>query len=163
MSSESSFSILLVCLGNICRSPTAHGVLEHRLVEAGLDWVGVDSAGTAAYHQGKAPDARTIAAAARRGVRLEHLRARRVEPADFEQFELILAMDRQNLEDLRALCPASLLPRVRLLLDFAPGSVPGREVPDPYYGGTDGFEQVLDLVEAACSGLVDQLRAGSWR
>ncbi|MCP8687390.1 low molecular weight phosphotyrosine protein phosphatase [Marinobacterium sp. OS208] len=153
--------VLLVCLGNICRSPTAHGVLEHRLRAAGLDWVRVDSAGTAAYHQGHAPDTRATAAAARRGVPLAHLRARQVVTADFEQFDLILAMDAQNLLDLRAQAPAGSSASVRLFMDFAKGLE--AEVPDPYYGGAAGFEQVLDMVEAASDGLIDQLCSGLWR
>lgn len=161
MSCEKSVRILLVCLGNICRSPTAHGVLEHRLRAAGLDWVTVDSAGTAAYHQGNAPDARATAAAARRNVPLAHLRARQVVAADFEQFDLILAMDAQNLEDLRAQAPAGSLASVRLFMDFAKGL--GAEVPDPYYGGAAGFEQVLDMVEAVSDGLIEQLRSGAWQ
>jgi protein-tyrosine phosphatase len=161
MSCEKSVRVLLVCLGNICRSPSAHGVLEHRLRAAGLEWVTVDSAGTAAYHQGNAPDARATAAAARRGVPLAHLRARQVVAADFEQFDLILAMDMQNLVDLRAQAPANSSASVRLFMDFAKGLE--AEVPDPYYGGAAGFEQVLDMVEAASDGLIDQLCSGAWR
>jgi protein-tyrosine phosphatase len=137
-------------------------VLEHHLRTAGLDWVSVDSAGTAAYHLGKAPDARSTAAAAQRGVELAHLRARQVVAADFEAFDLILAMDAQNLDDLLAIAPSGCLASVRLFMDFAPDTTLA-EVPDPYYGGASGFEQVLDLVEAASAGLVDQLRRGVWR
>jgi protein-tyrosine phosphatase len=162
LSCEKSVRVLLVCLGNICRSPTAHGVLEHRLESAGLDWVSVDSAGTAAYHLGKAPDARATAAAARRGVPLAHLRARQVVAADFETFDLILAMDAQNLADLRGRAPVGARASVRLFMDFAPDTAV-TEVPDPYYGGASGFEQVLDLVEAASGGLVEQLRRGDWQ
>lgn len=162
MSCKETVRVLLVCLGNICRSPTAHGVLEYRLQEAGLDWVSVDSAGTAAYHLGKAPDARSTAAAAQRGVKLAHLRARQVVAADFESFDLILAMDAQNLDDLREMAPSGCLASVRLFMDFAPDATVS-EVPDPYYGGVSGFEQVLDLVEAASAGLVDQLHRGVWR
>ncbi|WP_188861804.1 low molecular weight protein-tyrosine-phosphatase [Marinobacterium nitratireducens] len=157
MKAQSSASVLLVCLGNICRSPTAHGVLEHRLREAGLEVV-VDSAGTAAYHVGNPPDRRASAAASKRGIRLDHLRARQVQLDDFGRFDLVLAMDRDNLEDLLALCPAEHREKVRLFLDFAGEQVSVREVPDPYYGGDDGFEQVLDLVEAATAGLIEQLR-----
>ncbi|UTW13547.1 low molecular weight protein-tyrosine-phosphatase [Marinobacterium rhizophilum] len=162
MSRNESVRVLLVCLGNICRSPTAHGVLEHRLQAAGLHWVTVDSAGTAAYHQGKGPDARATAAAARRGVALAHLRARQVVAADFNTFDLILAMDAQNLADLREMAPLDARASVRLFLDFAQ-DLAVDEVPDPYYGGAYGFEQVLDLVEAAADGLVERLRSGDWR
>lgn len=162
MSRNESVRVLLVCLGNICRSPTAHGVLEHRLEAAGLHWVAVDSAGTAAYHQGNAPDKRATAAAARRGVALAHLRARPVVAADFESFDLILAMDAQNLADLRDIAPVGARASVRLFMDFAQ-DLAVDEVPDPYYGGASGFEQVLDLVEAAADGLIDRLRRGDWR
>ena len=109
-----------------------------------------------------APDARSTAAASQRGVNLEHLRARQVVAADFDTFDLILAMDAQNLEDLRAIAPSGCVASVRLFMDFAP-ETSVTEVPDPYYGGASGFEQVLDLVEAASAGLVDQLRRGVWR
>ncbi|NVK42857.1 MAG: low molecular weight phosphotyrosine protein phosphatase [Oceanospirillaceae bacterium] len=157
MKPQSSPRILLVCLGNICRSPTAHGVLEHRLNEAALD-VFVDSAGTAAYHVGNPPDHRATAAAQRRGIRLDHLRARQVATDDFERFDLVLAMDRENLEDLLALCPIEHRGKVRLFQEFAGERAVLREVPDPYYGGDDGFEQVLDLVEVATEGLIEHLR-----
>lgn len=116
----------------------------------------VDSAGTAGYHLGEAPDPRTRAAAKRRGYNLESLRARMVEPADFERFDLILAMDEENLRVLHRRAPAALQERVRLFLEFAPGEL--REVPDPYYGGPNGFEEVLDLVETAARGLLAHLR-----
>jgi len=157
MISKGKKSVLLVCLGNICRSPTAHGVLEHRLQEAELD-VLVDSAGTAAYHVGNPPDRRATAAASRRGIRLDHLRARQVGVNDFRRFDLVLAMDRDNLEDLLAICPEEHRTKVRLFLEFAGDRVATREVPDPYYGGDEGFEQVLDLVELAAAGLIEQLR-----
>lgn len=157
MRSQSSVSILLVCLGNICRSPTAHGVLEHRLREAGLE-VFVDSAGTGAWHVGKPPDRRATAAALRRGIRLEHLRARQVELEDFRRFDLVLAMDRDNLDNLMRICPPEYRSRVRLFLEFAGDRVSMLEVPDPYFGGDDGFEQVLDLIEAASEGLIEQLQ-----
>lgn len=157
MKSQPSTSVLLVCLGNICRSPTAHGVLEHRLREADLD-VLVDSAGTAAYHVGNPPDRRATDAASRRGIRLEHLRARQVQAEDFGRFDLVLAMDRDNLEDLLAICPDEHRAKVSLFLEFAGDRVATLEVPDPYYGGDAGFEQVLDLVELATAGLIEQLR-----
>ena len=150
--------ILFVCLGNICRSPTAEGVLRTLAArEAPELEIEVDSAGTAGYHVGAAPDARTRAAAARRGYDLSALRARVVEPADFERFELILAMDEENLRVLRARAPRGAEERLRLFLEFAPAQGV-REVPDPYYGGPNGFEDVLDLVEEAARGLLAHLR-----
>ena len=150
--------ILFVCLGNICRSPTAEAVVRalaaRELPEVGLE---VDSAGTAAYHVGEPPDPRMQAAAARRGYELKALRARVVEPRDFERFDLILAMDRENLEVLHRRAPEQARERVRLFLEFSPDSEP-REVPDPYYGGANGFEEVLDLVEAAARGLLGYVR-----
>ena len=150
--------ILFVCLGNICRSPTAEAVVRalaaRELPEIGLE---VDSAGTAGYHVGEPPDPRMQAAAARRGYELKALRARVVEPRDFERFDLILAMDRENLAVLHRRAPEQARERVRLFLEFFPGGEP-REVPDPYYGGPNGFEEVLDLVEAAARGLIAHLR-----
>jgi len=150
--------ILFVCLGNICRSPTAEGVLRTLAArEAPELAIEVDSAGTAGYHVGEPPDARTRAAAARRGYRLDSLRARVVEPADFERFDLILAMDQENLRVLQRRAPAQAHERLRLFLEFAPQR-DVREVPDPYYGGPNGFEEVLDLVEEAARGLLAHLR-----
>lgn len=151
-------SVLFVCLGNICRSPTAHGVFEHLVAAQGVaERFLIDSAGTAAYHVGKAPDPRTQAAARRRGYALEHLRARAIEPDDFDRFDYILAMDAANLRDLRTLCPRGYRGHLGLLLDFAEGSRQ-REVPDPYYTrGEQGFEEVLDLVERASLGLLRHL------
>jgi protein-tyrosine phosphatase len=150
--------ILFVCLGNICRSPTAEAVLRalaaREAPELSLE---VDSAGTSGYHLGQPPDPRTRQAAARRGYDLNALRARIVEPADFERFELILAMDRENLSVLRRRAPSSAHERLRLFLEFAPQGAP-EDVPDPYYGGPNGFEEVLDLVEAATRGLLTHLR-----
>lgn len=153
--------ILFVCLGNICRSPTAEGVLRELAArEAPELTLEVDSAGTAAYHVGQAPDPRTRAAAARRGYDLSALRARTVEPADFERFDLILAMDRENLKALRRRAPSHTHERLRLLLEFSPDPAPD-DVPDPYYGGPNGFEEVLDLVETATRGLLAHLRERS--
>jgi protein-tyrosine phosphatase len=151
-------AVLFVCMGNICRSPTAEGVFRHRLRERAPDLkVFVDSAGTHAYHVGNAPDPRACRAAERRGVDLRGQRARKVQPEDFERFELVLAMDRQNHAELLAICPPEYRDRVRLFLEFAPHL--GRdEVPDPYYGGVNGFELVLDLVEEAAEGLIEYLR-----
>ena len=155
----------MVCMGNICRSPTAEGVLRERLRSAGLDgWVEVDSAGTHAYHVGSPPDERSQVHALRRGVDLAALRARQVAPADFERFDLLLAMDWDNLALLEAQCPPdpTVQRKVRRLCEFVPPESPhagAQVVPDPYYGGAQGFEQVLDLVEAACDGLVRHLHA----
>jgi protein-tyrosine phosphatase len=155
---ERPLSILFVCLGNICRSPTAEGVLRAVAArEAPELMLQVDSAGTAAYHVGEPPDPRTRQAAARRGYDLNALRARIVEPADFERFDLILAMDRENLRVLRRRAPADAHRRLRLFLEFAPEGAP-EDVPDPYYGGPNGFEEVLDLVERATRGLIAHLR-----
>ena len=145
-------------MGNICRSPTAEGVLRtlaaREAPELALE---VDSAGTAAYHVGQPPDPRTRAAAARRGYDLSALRARSIESADFERFDLILAMDRENLTALRRRAPAHAHERLRLFLEFCADEAP-EEVPDPYYGGPNGFEEVLDLVESATRGLLAHLR-----
>lgn len=149
--------VLFVCLGNICRSPTAEGVFRHKLRAVGLEGqVQVDSAGTGDWHVGKAPDSRTRQAAQRRGYDLSAQRARQVEVADFQRFDLILAMDQSNLRNLQALRPAGAradldlyLRRFDLALD---------EVPDPYYGGEDGFEQVLDLIEQASDALLIEIK-----
>ena len=144
--------LLFVCLGNICRSPTAEGVMRHLLVEEGLvEAVELDSAGTGDWHVGHAPDHRSAGAAAGRGIELTGA-ARQVAPADFESFDLILAMDRSNHDDLLALAPHDdARERVRLLREYDPEAVAAGEfeVPDPYYGGDDGFEDVLDLVMRA--------------
>ncbi|WP_271411838.1 low molecular weight protein-tyrosine-phosphatase [Pseudomonas sp. Q1-7] len=149
--------VLFVCLGNICRSPTAEGVLRHKLREAGLaERVRVDSAGTGDWHVGKAPDARTRVAAQRRGYDLSPLRARQVSVDDFGQFDLILAMDESNLSNLRRLRPGSAIAELDLFLRRYQLALD--EVPDPYYGGEEGFEQVLDLVEQACDALILEIK-----
>jgi protein-tyrosine phosphatase len=152
--------LLFVCMGNICRSPTAEGVMRALLREQGLDdVVQVDSAGTGAWHLGDPPDARATAAARARGITLAGA-ARQVTRTDFDDYDLILAADRSNLRDLRAVLPAEARAKLHLLREFDPASGDGDlDVPDPYYGGDDGFEHVLDLVEAACRGLLDDLRA----
>jgi protein-tyrosine phosphatase len=153
--------VLFVCLGNICRSPTAEAVLRALAAREARDLaLEIDSAGTAEYHIGAPPDERSQAAARRRGYQMAALRARRVEPQDFERFDLLLAMDRNNLAALRARVPAALHARVRLFLEFAP-ELGTAEVPDPYYGGANGFEEVLDLIEAASRGLLAHLRRGT--
>lgn len=153
-------SLLFVCMGNICRSPTAEGVFRHLASEAGLaESLFIDSAGTHAYHVGEPPDRRSQAAAERRGYALAEIRARRVAPEDFERFDLILAMDRDNLANLRAVSEEMHHEKIRLFLSYASGS--DDEVPDPYYGGATGFERVLDLVEDASRRLIDELRVKS--
>jgi protein-tyrosine phosphatase len=155
---RAELSVLFVCLGNICRSPTAEGVFRRLARDAGLDGrVRVDSAGTGGYHIGASPDARALAAAQARGYDLSGIRARKIAPEDFELFDLILAMDEDNLLDLREVAPENPRARIGLLLDYAP-HLGLRAVPDPYYGGRRGFEQVLDLVTDACSALVEELR-----
>ena len=148
-------------MGNICRSPTAEGVMRSLVRDAGLeDEIEVDSAGTGGWHAGDPPDARAAEAARRRGIALEGA-AREVRPEDFERYDLLLAADRENAADLRALAPdAEARRKVRLLREFDPDSegAPDLDVPDPYYGGADGFERVLDLVEAACRGLLEHAR-----
>jgi protein-tyrosine phosphatase len=140
-------SILFICTGNICRSPTAEGVLRHQLAAIGLaDRVHVDSAGIQGWHAGEAPDERSQDHAKIRGYELCDQRARAFRPDDFERFDLLIAMDGGHLRELRRRCPAALQHRISLL----PGEI---EVPDPYYGGADGFEQVLDLIESGCGRL----------
>jgi len=150
--------LLFVCLGNICRSPTAEAVMRHLLVEEGLaDAVEIDSAGTGDWHVGHAPDQRSTGAASGRGIELSG-QARQVTPGDIEAFDLILAMDRSNHDDLLALAPdEGARERVRLLREYDREAVATGEleVPDPYYGGDDGFEDVLDLVTRACEGLLE--------
>jgi protein-tyrosine phosphatase len=152
--------ILFVCMGNICRSPTAEGVMRHLLAEEGLeDVIELDSAGTGGWHVGDPPDRRATAAARARGIVLDGA-ARQVRPDDFEDFDLILVADRDNLRDMLAIAPPGTEQKVRLLREFDPGSegAPDLDVPDPYYGGERGFEDVLDLVEAACRGLLTRVR-----
>jgi protein-tyrosine phosphatase len=150
--------VLFVCTGNICRSPTAEGVFRALVAAAGLaDRIATDSAGTHAYHVGEPPDLRSAATAARRGIVLDDLRARKVRGGDFDEFDLVLAMDRGHLQSLRQLCPKGREDRVRLFMDFAP-ALGIKDVPDPYYGGGDGFERVLDMIEAASQGILDHLR-----
>lgn len=150
--------VLFVCMGNICRSPTAEGVFRALVEAAGMDGrIQIDSAGTHDYHIGNPPDARAQAAAARRGYDLSKLRARQVEQGDFAAFDYLLAMDEHNRSLLLQQCPSEQRRKVRLLLEFAAGNVP-KEVPDPYYGGAQGFEQVLDLVENAAQGLLQDIK-----
>jgi len=154
-----TYSVLMVCMGNICRSPTAEGVFRHLVRQAQLDeLVHIDSAGTLDYHAGSPPDERSRRHARKRGYDLSALRARQVHRGDFEEFDLILAMDWQNLEELRLQCPVQHQHKLRRLMEFAPAGW-GEVVADPYYGGQDDFEAVLDHVEQACRGLLDHVRA----
>lgn len=156
--SNQQLSVLFVCMGNICRSPSAQGVFEVALLEAGLsEQVRVDSAGTHAYHVGEPPDSRSQKAAKARKIDISAQQARRVEDEDFELFDYVVVMDQENLKNLQARCPAERQDRLHLFLDFTTEHK-GEDVPDPYYGGKRGFEQVLDLVEAASSGLVCELQ-----
>lgn len=161
--SRAKVSVLFVCMGNICRSPTAEGVFRKVVADAGMsEWVRIESAGTHAFHSGAAPDHRAQAAAERRGVVLHGIRARRVSDEDFEIFDYILVMDKDNLEELRQRVPEGHRRKVHLFLEFAGGSQV-MEVPDPYYGGAAGFELVLDLVEQASQRLLERIRRESLR
>lgn len=153
-----SAKVLFVCLGNICRSPTAQGVFEYRVRDAGLaDRIIIDSAATGAFHVGNPPDPRTVAAAARRGYDLSAQRARQVRPEDFHHFDFILPMDRMNLGNLKALQPKDFQGHLGLFMDFSRQRQYG-QVPDPYSGDADGFELVLDLIEDAAEGLLAHIR-----
>ncbi len=150
--------VLFVCLGNICRSPTAQGVFESLAAAEGLsDAIGADSAGTAAYHIGLPPDVRATAAALRRGIDLTKYRARQVVGQDFHDFHLVLAMDRSNYGAMTGIMPAGKEDRLGMFLHFAP-ELAIDEVPDPYYGGGGGFERVLDIIEAGSRGLLNHIR-----
>ncbi len=154
--------VLFVCMGNICRSPTAEGVFR-KITQSGpiAGLVDIDSAGTHGYHEGSPPDPRAIAHAAKRGYDISGLRAREVSPSDFERFDYIIAMDELNRRHLQSICPTRLKHKIELLLDYG-GEVDEYEVPDPYYGSPKDFELALDLIEAGCEGLhefiQDQLR-----
>ncbi|MGC4095243.1 MAG: low molecular weight protein-tyrosine-phosphatase [Polyangiaceae bacterium] len=150
--------VCFVCLGNICRSPSAEGVMRYLVAEAGLEHaIEVDSAGTAGYHAGEPPDARARAAGRRRGIEIKG-RARRVEPTDFQSFDYVLAMDSSNFEDLLQVAPPELRHKVSMLRNFDAASPRNASVPDPYYGGDDGFDEVLDQCLAACAGLLRHIR-----
>ena len=145
--------VLFVCLGNICRSPTAHAVFRHKAQAAGLQ-VDIESAGTSACHEGERPDSRSMAAGAKRGYDFTRIHSRKIQPDDFEHYDLILAMDKDNAKNLRSKCPAHLQHKIRLMLTFSSQYNAYEEVPDPYYGGGRGFELVLDLIEDASDGLI---------
>lgn len=156
----SQISVLFVCLGNICRSPTAHGVFETMVSQAGLEnKILVDSCGTGDWHIGHSPDERSAKAALSRGYDLNHLRSRQITPNDFNQFDYILVMDEQNLTDVKALCPKSFPGQLELFLNYANKFSDCTEVPDPYYGGADGFDNVIDLVEDASQSLLIALQS----
>lgn len=155
--------ILFVCMGNICRSPSAEGVLRRMAMEQAPELeLEIDSAGTHDYHLDHAPDRRAVEAARRRGIDLSSLRARLVQAQDFERFDLILAMDHDNYARLHDQAPARYRPRIRLFMEFAP-EAEMREVPDPYYGDDKRFEEVLDLLETAAAGLLRELQQQSTR
>jgi len=151
-------SICFVCLGNICRSPTAEAVMRHQVAEAKLtERIVIDSAGTGDWHIGQAPDERAQRAGSQRGYDLSGLRGRQIVAIDFERFDLLIAMDDANVDALHRVCPPAQRDKIRLLMEFAPAAN-GREVADPYFGGDAGFEQVLDQCEDACRGLLAALR-----
>ncbi|NNM81872.1 MAG: low molecular weight phosphotyrosine protein phosphatase [Burkholderiales bacterium] len=159
MKSKEKVSVLFVCMGNICRSPTAEAVFRQRVEAAGLGrTILIDSAGTHGYHIGLPPDERASRAARSRGYDMSGLRARQVEKADFRKFDYILAMDNQNLSILKRIAGPELESKARLFMEFSPDRQE-REVPDPYYGGSQGFERVLDMVESASNGLLREILA----
>ena len=149
--------VLFICMGNICRSPTAHGVFEHKVKAAGLDQaIDVDSAGTHAYHVGEAPDNRSQSTALSQGYDLSDQRARAIEAGDCEEFDYVLVMDLNNLNDVKCRCHSGHN-NVQLFLDYSE-EYDEEEVPDPYYGGDDGFTRVLNLIESASDGLLDHIK-----
>lgn len=148
------YAILMVCMGNICRSPTAHGVMRHLVQARGWGgWLRVDSCGTHAYHVGEAPDRRSQKHALQRGYDLSDLRARQLVREDFEHFDLVLVMDHENMARAQALCPPTQRRKLHRLTEFC-REMRSATVPDPYYGGDQGFEHVLDLIEDACQGVL---------
>ncbi len=157
MKNKEIISVLFVCMGNICRSPTAEGVFRHLVQQTGhCHWVKTDSAGTHAYHIGEPPDRRSQQIALSRGIDLTDLRGRKVIASDFDNFDYILAMDNENYKILKQLCPAGFESKLSLFLDFSK-EYSESEVPDPYYGGDRGFEHVFNLVESASQGLLTDI------
>jgi len=153
------FKVLFVCTGNICRSPTAEGVFRHLVSERGLaDRIQADSAGIGSWHVSDPPDPRSAETALARGVDISDQRARKVRPYDFEEFDLLLAMDSSHHNAMTRACPPELQPRIRMFMDYAPDAGV-RDVPDPYYGAGDGFTRVYDMIEAASTGLLDEIEA----
>jgi len=149
-------SVLFVCLGNICRSPTAEGVFRDLVERENLPQaIHIDSAGTAAYHVGSAPDSRAQAEAQKRGIDITGLRGRQARADDFQKFDYVLAMDSENHRNLQAICPLGSEDKLHMFLDFAP-DLPQRDVPDPYYSG--GFDTVYDMIESAAKGLLADIR-----
>ena len=158
MKAKEKTSVLFVCMGNICRSPTAEGIFRSMLEQKGLtDMFLLDSAGTHAYHVGAPPDHRAQHTAESRGIDLSDLKGRKVTLADFDEFDYVFAMDKENLANLKKLHPAASSEQLRLFLDFAKG-LDFDEVPDPYYGGTKGFEKVFDMLENASLGFIDHIQ-----
>jgi len=156
--SKKKITVLFVCMGNICRSPTAEGVFRHMVQQQGHEnWISTDSAGTHAYHIGEQPDHRSQQTALNRGINLSDLRARKALAQDFNDFDYILAMDDENYLLLEQLCPAGLESKLSLFLDFSQ-DYSETQVPDPYYGGDQGFEHVFDLVESASRGLLEDIK-----
>lgn len=156
MSDTKYTSVLFVCLGNICRSPTAHAIFRQKAEALGLN-IEVESAGTSAYHEGTRPDPRSVAAGKKRNYDFSEISSRKIKEQDFEYYDLILAMDNDNLASLRRRCPEEYQSKVRLMLEFSEKYADVIEVPDPYYGGAAGFEFVLDLLENASDGLVSAI------
>ena len=157
-SADKNVAVLFVCLGNICRSPSSEGIFRHLVTKENLNLnIHIDSAGTASYHVGHPPDQRATAAAAKRDVDITNLRARQTEPADFYEFDYIIAMDRMNYEDLKYMAPTDYGGEIRLFMEFT-HNWQEQEVPDPYYGGGGGFERVLDMIEDAAAGLLEQIK-----
>lgn len=151
--------VLLICMGNICRSPTAHAVFRHLVQEHGLtELIEIDSAGTHAYHVGNPPDSRSMQTARKRGIDMSDLRARQVDLGDFYHYDYLIAMDDYNLSLLQEMAPRDVAHKLSLFLSFAP-HLKEREVPDPYYGGADGFELVFDMVQAASEGLLSHIKS----
>ncbi|AEJ01529.1 protein tyrosine phosphatase [Nitrosomonas sp. Is79A3] len=159
MNENKKIKVLFVCMGNICRSPTADAVFRHLVKEAGVDhMIDVDSAGTHAYHIGDPPDHRAQNTALQRGYKMHDLRARAVQPNDFEEFDYILAMDKENLSLLQQRSPQQHTNKIQLFMQYSTQADADVEVPDPYFGGNQGFELVLDMVEEASQGLLAHLR-----